>query len=195
METKFKSGDEFIPKKPRERSSVRLRWLDTMDEFDGKTLTVESISSEGNIRPKEVLRYLFHPDWCIKVEKPLREMGYVKIEKATGEINMSEPMKAGLETITDAHIASTYQVSEGSVNTVVDNPYKVVEGNIPDDEASDYYDKQVWETAKWEARRYELAKAAMQGIIVNVRDFGCISEVVRDSISFADEMIKQLKGE
>jgi len=56
-------------------------------------------------------------------------------------------------------------------------------------------------TPDWEERRYELAKAAMQGILANqeyqVSQDGCyppyIQNLVKDSISFADEMINQLK--
>jgi len=57
------------------------------------------------------------------------------------------------------------------------------------------------ENAKWEQRRYELAKSAMQGILANqeykIDKEGCyrpyIQNLIKDSISFADEMINSLK--
>jgi len=110
-----------------------------------------------------------------------------------------EPMKAGLETITDTHIASTHKVTDKEVDIQIQklkevinpDPYKIFEGSISDDET----DAKEYERVKWEVRRYELAKAAMQGIIVNATSFDYVAELVRESIDFADEMIRQLKGE
>lgn len=56
------------------------------------------------------------------------------------------------------------------------------------------------ETIDWEQRRYELAKAAMQGrlsnqygdVLVGERDF---EGVAVSSVEFADALIKKLKGE
>ena len=106
-------------------------------------------------------------------------------------------MKAGVEMITDEHIATTdtttvEKTKEFEREVDFDSPKgwgeqpKTIEGG----EISNLV-----YTPDWEERRYELAKAAMQGILVNVRDFGCIQEVVRDSIYFADEMVRQFKGE
>lgn len=57
------------------------------------------------------------------------------------------------------------------------------------------------EEDKWEERRYELAKAAMSGILANSR-FDELSEsgffkgnVVGNALSYADEMIRQLRGD
>lgn len=54
----------------------------------------------------------------------------------------------------------------------------------------------------WEARRYELAKAAMQGFMANTDLFDRFEEtgdtimcLCPDSIAYADEMISLLKGE
>ena len=71
------------------------------------------------------------------------------------------------------------------------DPYKIFEGSISNDDLDD----KDYEAVRWEVRRYELAKAAMQGILVNTTDFGYKPELVKDCIAFADEMIKQLKGE
>jgi len=50
----------------------------------------------------------------------------------------------------------------------------------------------------WEERRYQLAKAAMQGIFAK-EDEGDIAlhriGTIKDILLVADEMIKQLKGE
>ncbi len=58
------------------------------------------------------------------------------------------------------------------------------------------FDKEI----DWEQRRYELAKAAMQGFITNNELFERFEEnaeafhdLCSDSISITDEMIKQLK--
>lgn len=55
--------------------------------------------------------------------------------------------------------------------------------------------------ADWEERRYELAKAAMQGFIANTDLFDRFEEtgdtmvcLCSDSTAYADEMIKHLKG-
>ena len=48
----------------------------------------------------------------------------------------------------------------------------------------------------WEQRRYELAKAAMMGIMGNCDENLCqmeIPKIVKITIKCADEMIKQLK--
>ena len=84
------------------------------------------------------------------------------------------------------------------------DPYKIYEGRISDDEA----DAKEYERVKWEVRRYELAKAAMQGILANPNtahqirtQFGDVSAergykaVAETSIKITDEMIKQLKNE
>lgn len=55
--------------------------------------------------------------------------------------------------------------------------------------------------ADWEQRRYELAKAAMQGFIANTDLFDRFEEtgdtiicLCSDSLAYANEMIEQLKG-
>lgn len=50
----------------------------------------------------------------------------------------------------------------------------------------------------WEQRRFELAKAAMTGIMGNCDEQLCqmeITKIVKITIECADEMIKQLKEE
>lgn len=62
-----------------------------------------------------------------------------------------------------------------------------------------YYDSQIkaYNDIDWEERRYELAKAAMQGFCSNPHEqiMSADSNVVAEwSIGFADAMIKKLKG-
>ena len=45
----------------------------------------------------------------------------------------------------------------------------------------------------WERRRYELSKAAMQGILSNLCGNIIREEIVKVAIKCADEVIKQLK--
>lgn len=66
MTTKFKVGDQFIPRKPIEGDSDYILWTSFMDDYDGKALTVERITETGNIQSNK--RFIFHPDWCEKVE-------------------------------------------------------------------------------------------------------------------------------
>lgn len=54
------------------------------------------------------------------------------------------------------------------------------------------------ETIDWEQRRYELAKAAMQGFCSNSHEQvmnASLNMIVEWSLSFADALIKKLKGE
>lgn len=63
-----------------------------------------------------------------------------------------------------------------------------------------YYDSQIkaYNDIDWEQRRYELAKAAMQGYCANSLDYVVSSanheSIAEWSISTADAMIKKLKG-
>ena len=54
------------------------------------------------------------------------------------------------------------------------------------------------ETIDWEQRRYELAKAAMQGFCSNPHEQGMSNGsymTAQRSLSYADVLIKKLKGE
>lgn len=54
------------------------------------------------------------------------------------------------------------------------------------------------ETIDWEQRRYELAKAAMQGFCSNSHEQGMSNDsymTAQRSLSYADALIKKLKGE
>ena len=54
------------------------------------------------------------------------------------------------------------------------------------------------ETIDWEQRRYELAKAAMQGFCSNSHEQGMRNGsymTAQRSLSYADALIKKLKGE
>ena len=62
-----------------------------------------------------------------------------------------------------------------------------------------YYDSQIkaYNDIDWEQRRYELAKAAMQGFCSNPHEqiMSADSNVVAEwSIGFADAMVEKLKG-
>lgn len=69
--TKFKAGDKFVPRKPKGTS--KCFWSKPMDVYDGEILTVSHITEDGCIIPKEWDAYLFHVDWCEKVEEPIVE--------------------------------------------------------------------------------------------------------------------------
>lgn len=62
---KFKKGDKFIPRKPKE-DYEGICWSKYMDEYHGKTLTVEYLDNNGYIIAEET-HFCFHPDWCEKV--------------------------------------------------------------------------------------------------------------------------------
>lgn len=47
----------------------------------------------------------------------------------------------------------------------------------------------------WEQRRYEIAKAAMQGMMANIPDDSFCHVQAKECIEIADELIKELKGE
>lgn len=63
-----------------------------------------------------------------------------------------------------------------------------------------YYDSQIkaYNDIDWEERRYELAKAAMQGYCANSLEYVVSSanheNIAEWSVSTADAVIKQLKG-
>ena len=65
--TTFKPGDMFIPHKPKEKDTGP-NWVRNMDKFDGKTLIVDAIDACGYLEVDET-EYIFHPDWCEKVEE------------------------------------------------------------------------------------------------------------------------------
>ena len=62
--TKFKAGDKFIPRKPKEEYPD-IAWVGSMDEYDGKIQIVERIKGKYLIAKS---KWCFHPDWCEKVE-------------------------------------------------------------------------------------------------------------------------------
>lgn len=65
--TKFKIGDKFVPRKPKDKYEPPS-WVEEMDEFDGKVLTVSFVNNLNNICTNETTDYTFSPDWCEKVE-------------------------------------------------------------------------------------------------------------------------------
>lgn len=67
MEKKFKVGDKFVPHRPKDTNEFP-RWVDDMDEFDGKVLTVSFVNDLNNICTNETC-FTFSPDWCEKVDQ------------------------------------------------------------------------------------------------------------------------------
>jgi len=122
-------------------------------------------------------------------------------EKVSSEFNSGveaeQPMKGGIEMIADEHIeASRFTPPKA-------DPYPAIKLKTSEDFSGvELTSVTIEEIINWEQRRYELAKAAMQGILANqeyqVSQDGCyppyIQNLVKDSISFADEMVKQFKG-
>lgn len=101
---KFEKGDRFIPRKPKDTTQFP-RWDSAMDKFDGQILTIrkimlDSIGSEG---------YVFHPDWCEKVDQ-VPDVGKMV---SSPEIPNNCIMKAGIEMISDEHISTNYYRVEG----------------------------------------------------------------------------------
>lgn len=67
----FKVGDKFIPHKPKNYNGYQgLYWHSFMDKFDGKTLSVDIITTNGRIRVRDGnYVWTFLPSWCTKVEE------------------------------------------------------------------------------------------------------------------------------
>lgn len=149
--TTFKKGDKFIPRKPKVNKR-NPKWVDGMDEYDGKTLIVQCVSPYNGIINAEDCKYIFHPEWCEKV---------------------------GDSEIPNNHIPEVRKTIR-STNTEKDCPKILTIDLSP---------------INWEQRRYELAKSAMQGLIVTGWNIYEAPNLVGKSIEIADEMIKQLKGE
>jgi len=73
--TKFKIGDKFIPRKPK--NTTRISWPPELDEFDGKILTVSGIGYFDSLESFEIVDtdFVFDSDWCEKVEEPIPAVG------------------------------------------------------------------------------------------------------------------------
>ena len=176
---KFKKGDKFIPRKPKDISQYPL-WDRAMDKFSGQILTIRKINSEGMLEGAESDRYCFHPDWCEKVE-------------------VVEPMKAGIEMISDEHIGTNYYRVEG----MGDNCDAKLSTNAKSTDASANFalfnhieasklspqTQPLSTEIDWEQRRYELIKAYI-AVIDATTPYIKIPSIL---ISLADETIKQLK--
>lgn len=93
-----------------------------------------------------------------------------------------------------AKIKATGEIVE--VEDLYDDGTALVKGRYFKVSELDFFDN--FETIDWEQRRYELAKAAMQGrlsnqygdVLVGERDF---EEVAVSSVEFADALIAELK--
>jgi hypothetical protein len=62
--TKFEVGDKFVPRKPQGGDYV-YNWVPEMDVYDGEIMTVEILQSDRCLVSDG---WVFHPDWCEKVE-------------------------------------------------------------------------------------------------------------------------------
>lgn len=168
--TTFKKGDRFIPYKPINDK----RWEKGMDKYEGHAFTVCDIidCTDGLAITALENNQMFLADWCEKV--------------GDSEIpNNHTSMKAGIEMISDEHIAENSGMDKFPIENHI-NPFSMLTNQLPD----------VGKTIDWEQRRYELAKSAMQGLIVGVRSCGesiNIEQIVESSLVIANEMIKQLK--
>ena len=73
-EPAFKVGDWVLITKPKDvtQSPIWPYWSYYMDEYDGQTLEIEEINSDGYLVIDD---WNFHPDWCTKVEAPKPKVG------------------------------------------------------------------------------------------------------------------------
>ncbi len=151
---------------------------------------------EGIIAVEEGRCYILSNNSVINGTRPKNKRGYKKSRILCGEDNYG--IEDNLRNMI-IYFLEKPKLTEKEVDAKIEalkevidpNPYKIVEGSISDDEA----DEKEYERVRWEVRRYELAKAAMQGVLVSAIRFNSKSFLVKDCIAFADEMIKQLKNE
>ena len=78
MGTKFKIGDKFIPRKPKEEYPD-IAWVGSMDEYDGKIQIVERMEGQYLIAESG---WDFHPDWCEKVQTTSEPPMQITYERA-----------------------------------------------------------------------------------------------------------------
>lgn len=170
--TTFKKGDRFIPHKPK-KDYIDIVWTDDMNDLDGQTLTISYITDSGYIRPKEDVCY-FHPDWCEKV--------------GDSEIpNNHIPMKAGLEMISDEHIAGSLNTDKFPIENHI-SPFSMLTNQLPE----------VGKKIDWEQRKWEASIAFTAAIISNPNIIDKNSTLkpewaVELGLKVANKMIKQLK--
>ena len=168
--TTFKKGDRFIPYKPINDA----RWTKGMDKYEGHTFTVCDIidCTDGLAVMSLENNQMFLTDWCEKVE----------------EIpNNHTSMKAGIEMISDEHIAENSGMDKFPIENHI-SPFSMLTNQLPE----------IGKTIDWEQRRYELARdiycAKYNSARIKESPWYHIEEI-KDAIMDADEMIKQLKGE
>ena len=168
--TKFKVGDKFIPRKPK-KNNTGLIWRESMDKYDGKELTVDGIDDFGRIQGEES-GYMFHPDWCEKVEEVDEEPFIIATTNhETGITYVELPIR---DAMTEARACG--------ISGIPNN-----QEHIPETD----------KTIDWEQRKYELAKEFMAAQIS-----GCIAgniswnhkDCIRDAFIYVDDMIKKLKS-
>lgn len=80
----------------------------------------------------------------------------------------------------------TLPIEKNSV-IALDNNGETMEVNVEDIESLGTPD------IDWEQRRYEIAKAAMQGILSNERRIGSLEDTASCSVMYTDALIEELK--
>lgn len=68
-EPAFKVGDWVLITKPKDVGQTPT-WTPDMDKYDGQTLEIEEINSDNYL---DIDDWIFHPNWCTKVEAPKSE--------------------------------------------------------------------------------------------------------------------------
>ena len=81
--------------------------------------------------------------------------------------------------------------ASGLYTDYIDSAGNAVTSKLDYNKDFDFIDNELTSEIDWEQRRYELAKASMQGLLSNPDVVGL--DVIIDSIAFADKMIAQLK--
>ena len=189
--TKFKVGDRFIPRKPKNTSQYPI-WSMDMDKFNGRVLTFDKMDYDDNLTSKDAEFYSFHPDWCKKVEENSvnfvqREGDTISIEaplSTSATATLGDVKKPFLIVTTNHHEGIKYE--EGTAKSPYIPLIPLSPNHIPD----------VGKTIDWEQRRWEavMRLAASRLSRVNIGDDSsyCKAEI-KFTIDLADEMIKQLK--
>ena len=168
--TKFKVGDRFIPRKPK-KNNTGLIWRESMDKYDGKELTVDGIDDFGRIQGEES-GYMFHPDWCEKVEEVDEEPFIIATTNhETGITYVELPIR---DAMTEARACG--------ISGIPNNQEHIPETDKTID----------WEQRKWEVVM-GLGAARLSRVSLGDDSSYCKAEI-KFTIDLADEMIKQLKS-
>ena len=167
--TKLEVGDKFIPRKPKD-TKERSCWVEEMDEYDGKVLTVSFVNSLNNICTNET-SFTFSPDWCEKVEEVDEEPFIIATTNHEMGITYEElPIRGA---ITEARACGI--------------------SGIPNEQE---HTPETSKTIDWEQRRYEIAKdfmtAQINGLYLKNKGWSYDYEA-RYAVDAADVLITQLQ--